>query len=155
MLGNLDGTPMVMYVGELYSYLLTKLFQHPKRMSLVGALAALCELVPGVLLFPADRRRWAGLRSDSGVNDSAIEAIELQFRLSFPEVGKHANLNLNARFSFRRMQLCPLGANCLIAWVAPSQCTMSRGLRWGHQASRRMHHGALYVRPTSHRKVTI
>lgn len=82
-----------MYVGLLYSHMLIKLFQHPKRMTLVGALAAFCELVPGAEWFPVDRARWATLQSDPRVQASTKLAVELQFALSFVEVGERARLD--------------------------------------------------------------
>lgn len=88
-LGDPGGKATIMYVGLFYHTMLQKLWQHPARMSLIGAVAAFCELVPGAEVFPVDRERWAKMRRDTTVRLplDMQKSIEMVFSLSFLEVG--------------------------------------------------------------------
>lgn len=92
ILGASDNRATIMYVGLFYSTMLQELWQHPNRMSLVGAVAAFCELVDGADVFPVDRERWADMRTDPNlhIGHDTAESIDTVFSLSFYEVGTFA-----------------------------------------------------------------
>lgn len=87
VIGSTDGRKTIWSVNDFYTYILLKLRQHPDRMSLVGAVAAFCELVEGAEVRLVDREQYDDLlHNDDYHIDYSRETFQMMFAMGFYEV---------------------------------------------------------------------